>query len=1016
MSLYQLKSQFQDQLRPLSDTLVEHEVTANQVTVTAVLLSVGTAYVIAKPAQQKPILGLLLPTSLFIRMALNAIDGMMAREHGQASKLGAWLNEAGDIIADSALIASLSPHISPIANSKSEFQINLQPISRFITLSVSTELLAIISSQYFKVRANQGPLGKSDRALLLGIIGIVMGTKPSLLTANIAPKSLGLLIQALLIKTCLNRLRFMAELYLLRHPPVARLKSATASVIKPSTVEANSFQANIAVNIQPNITFTPSLTGSLLLANPLAKSASTSTLSLCAARVLSPKLVSIDTASYPSEYDLMPTSLLAAEQKSASALDTDIDTDTDIDIDIDIDTNTNTNTIDTKALDNGQMVNAASFDHSNIDKQSADKPTASRQTAVPDLIAGESCYNAYDGTAIYYRYWLTMPLDTLKNATSALRQVILLHRGHEHSGRLAELGEQFANAGYQVFAWDARGNGRSGGIKDHAKSVTELERDLDDFVQLVIAQTTIAIEDTLIVASSIGAVLAAAWVHDYAPNIRAMILGTPALSIRLYMPFAIPTLKVARTLGLMARVSSYVKAQVLTHDKQAQQAYNADPLISSSISTDLLIDTHATGQRLLDDAAAITVPTFILCAGKDYVVDKQAERSFYDAINTATKRWQLYPDSYHAIFHETNKAEVFADCIEFAAQVFSTTTATTDLRSAHLSSASKDKVDRLAIKPFNANFAITRFAMQKFGKVSSAIATGLEHGFDSGNSLDHVYYNQPSGKGGLGKAVDKFYLNNIGWQGIRIRREHILELGAHALAEIESKNNYKNKHDDTQGKGDLHQGYQSKPYQSKPYEAKLYQPKLLDIACGHGFYAFDLLTSFAELQAELRDYDTHNIQALQAKAQRLNLGDRVLACQRDAFDPASYQQDNNSEKFDMAIASGVFELFSDNTLPATALTGIYASLKEQGYLLYTNQPWHPEQEFISKTLNNHRGSSWVMRCRSQAEMDQLVDDAGFDKIAMRIDKFGIFTVSLAIKRPVIKDQSLTVGKQQRAAS
>ncbi|MBU5616464.1 alpha/beta fold hydrolase [Psychrobacter sp. TAE2020] len=982
MSLYQLKSQFQDQLRPLSNTLVEHEVTANQVTVTAVLLSVGTAYVIAKPAQQKPILRLLLPTSLFIRMALNAIDGMMAREHGQASKLGAWLNEAGDIIADSALIASLSPHISPIANSKSEFQVYSQPISRFITLSVSTELLAIISSQYFKVRANQGPLGKSDRALLLGVIGIVMGTKPSLLTANIALKSLGLLIQALLIKTCLNRLRFMAELYLLRNPPVARLKSATASVIKPSTVEANSFKANIAVNIQPNITFTPSLTGSLLLANPLAKFASTSTLSSCAARVLSPKLVSIDTASYPSEYDLMPTSLLAAEQKSASAFDIDIDTDT--------------NAIDAKALGNGQIVN----------DPSTDKPTASRQTAVPDLIAGESCYNAYDGTAIYYRYWLTMPLDTLKNATSALRQVILLHRGHEHSGRLAELGEQFANAGYQVFAWDARGNGRSGGIKDHAKSVTELERDLDDFVQLVIGQTTIAIEDTLIVASSIGAVLAAAWVHDYAPNIRAMILGTPALSIRLYMPFAIPTLKVARTLGLMARVSSYVKAQVLTHDKQAQQAYNADPLISSSISTDLLIDTHATGQRLLDDAAAITVPTFILCAGKDYVVDKQAERSFYDAINTATKRWQLYPDSYHAIFHETNKAEVFADCIEFAAQVFSTTTATTDLRSAHLSSASKDKVDRLAIKPFNANFAITRFAMQKFGKVSSAIATGLEHGFDSGNSLDHVYYNQPSGKGGLGKAVDKFYLNNIGWQGIRIRREHILELGAHALAEIELKNNYKNKYDDTQGKVDLHQRYQSKPY----------QPKLLDIACGHGFYAFDLLTSFAELQAELRDYDTHNIQALQAKAQRLNLGDRVLACQRDAFDPASYQQDNNSEKFDMAIASGVFELFSDNTLPATALTGIYASLKEQGYLLYTNQPWHPEQEFISKTLNNHRGSSWVMRCRSQAEMDQLVDDAGFDKIAMRIDKFGIFTVSLAIKRSVIKDQSLTVGKQQQAAS
>ena len=572
-----------------------------------------------------------------------------------------------------------------------------------------------------------------------------------------------------------------------------------------------------------------------------------------------------------------------------------------------------------------------------------------------------------------------MPLEAIKQISqqhTQQRQVILLHRGHEHSGRLEELGQQFAAAGYQVFAWDARGNGRSGGIKDHAESVTELERDLNDFVQLVVAQTGIAIDDTLLIASSIGAVLAAAWVHDYAPNIRGMILGTPALKIRLYLPFAIPSLKVARALGLMSRVSSYVKAQVLTHDKDAQHAYNADPLISNSISTDLLIDTHATGQRLLDDAGAITVPTFVLCAGKDYVVDKQAERDFYDAINTTTKRWQLYPDSYHAIFHETNKADVFADCIEFAEQVFSTDVKASDLSAAHLNSASKDKVDRLAIKPFNPSFAITRFAIQKFGHVSDAIATGLAHGFDSGHSLDHVYYNQPSGQNKFGQAVDKFYLNNIGWQGIRIRREHILELTRQALADIENKNQN---------------------------SAKSYQPRLLDIASGYGFYAFDLLTEFADLHAELRDYEQHNIQALQSKAQQLEITDRVIACQKDAFDPASYvneQKETGSAdetKFDIAIASGVFELFSDNMLPTTALAGIYDSLKSGGYLLYTNQPWHPEQEFISKTLNNHRGSSWVMRCRSQAEMDQLVENAGFQKIAMRIDRFGIFTVSLAIK-------------------
>ena len=919
MSLYQLKTQFQDQLRPISDTLVERKCTANQVTVSAIVLSVGTAYVIAKPATENQRLWLLLPTSLFIRMSLNVIDGMMAREHGQASKLGAILNEAGDIIADTALLASLMPHVTNSQSQVSATELstnhlstnnllaNQRHIINFILLSMSTELLAIASDAVLGDRANQGPLGKSDRAFILGVFGAFMGSKASLSLSPIKIGQLCLLTEALLIKTCLNRLRYMANLYLMRQPPV--LRSDLNILPSPQSKHQSSSQSNI----------------------------------------------------FESKFDdLTSPAFLHHSSVKASLLESKI------------------------------MVS--------INKNNEDAPkhvTNATDSSKQAVINGESCYNAYDGTAIYYRYWLTMPLEEIKKSKQQhiqQRQVILLHRGHEHSGRLAELGQQFAMAGYQVFAWDARGNGRSGGIKDHAESVTQLERDLDGFVQLVIGKTGIAIEDTLIVASSIGAVLAAAWVHDYAPNIRGMILGTPALRIRLYMPFAIPSLKVARTLGLMSRVSSYVKAQVLTHDKEAQQAYNSDPLISNSISTDLLIDTHAAGQRLLDDAGAITVPTFVLCAGKDYVVDKQAERQFYEAINTSVKRWQLYPDSYHAIFHETNKADIFDDCINFAEQVFSTEVKALDLRTAHLNSASKDKVDRLAIKPFNPSFAITRFAMQKFGHVSDAIATGLEHGFDSGHSLDHVYYNQPSGQNKFGQAVDKFYLSNIGWQGIRIRREHILELAREALAAIKLAN-------------------QNQVNQNSPDES--YQPKLLDIASGHGFYAFDLLTEFESLHAELRDYEIYNIQALQAKAEQLEIADRVITCQKDAFDPASYsntQKESGNIKnlddknFDIAIASGVFELFSDNTLPATALTGIYDSLKADGYLIYTNQPWHPEQELISKTLNNHRGSSWVMRCRSQAEMDQLVEGAGFKKVAMRIDKFGIFTVSLAIKVATSNDE------------
>ncbi len=129
------------------------------------------------------------------------------------------------------------------------------------------------------------------------------------------------------------------------------------------------------------------------------------------------------------------------------------------------------------------------------------------------------------------------------------------------------------------------------------------------------------------------------------------------------------------------------------------------------------------------------------------------------------------------------------------------------------------------------------------------------------------------------------------------------------------------------------------------------------------------------------------------KASQQELSHRVVVHQKNAFEASSYQ----SSDIDVAIASGIFELFSDNTLVQTALAGIHTELAEGGYLIYTNQPWHPEQEFIGKTLNSHQGKDWVMRCRSQSEMDQLVLGAGFRKIDMRIDEFGIFSVSLAIK-------------------
>jgi hypothetical protein len=78
-----------------------------------------------------------------------------------------------------------------------------------------------------------------------------------------------------------------------------------------------------------------------------------------------------------------------------------------------------------------------------------------------------------------------------------------------------------------------------------------------------------------------------------------------------------------------------------------------------------------------------------------------------------------------------------------------------------------------------------------------------------------------------------------------------------------------------------------------------------------------------------------------------------------------------------------------------SLRGVADAVEPDGHLIYTNQPWHPQLNFIANVLTNREGKAWVMRCRTQAEMDDLVRAAGFTKIAQTSERQGIFTVSLA---------------------
>lgn len=164
LSIYGLKPKFQALLRPFVNWLAGVGVAANQVTILALVLSLGTGAAIAWTHGGRTLL--LLPAVLFVRMALNAIDGMLAREHNQKSALGAVLNELGDVVADAGLYLPLA--VVP------DFDSRL--VTGVVLLAILTEMTGVIGIQIGASRRYDGPFGKSDRAFVFGLLGLLVGS------------------------------------------------------------------------------------------------------------------------------------------------------------------------------------------------------------------------------------------------------------------------------------------------------------------------------------------------------------------------------------------------------------------------------------------------------------------------------------------------------------------------------------------------------------------------------------------------------------------------------------------------------------------------------------------------------------------------------------------------------------------------------------------------------------------------------------------------------------------------
>ncbi|WGK58226.1 bifunctional alpha/beta hydrolase/class I SAM-dependent methyltransferase [Pantoea sp. SS70] len=575
----------------------------------------------------------------------------------------------------------------------------------------------------------------------------------------------------------------------------------------------------------------------------------------------------------------------------------------------------------------------------------------------------EGSFSTSDGESLYFRHWPAQDAQSKK-------VIVLFHRGHEHSGRLQHVVDELLMPDAHFYAWDARGHGHSPGERGYSPSLARSVQDVDEFVRFVAEQARVSIEDIVVIAQSVGAVLVATWVHDYAPKIRGMVLASPAFKVKLYVPFARTGLAMLQRIRGLFYVNSYVKGKFLSHDPERIRSFEQDKFITRQIAVNILLDLYKTAERIVADSAAITVPTQLLISGDDFVVHTKPQKKFYQGLRSAIKEQHILPGFYHDTLGEKDRQLAFDKMKPFIEQLYHAAPYTFDYSHEDQWSPGADAYRELQAPPKRCSlqgvsYASLSFGMKTIGRLSKGMRLGYETGFDSGSTLDYVYRNTAEGTGIIGRIIDRQYLNSIGWRGIRMRKENIQQMIAQAVAKLQEHN---------------------------------LPIRVVDIAAGHGRYVLDALEKQPGIESILlRDYSDLNVEKGQAMIEARQLGHLAQFKKGNAFDYDSLA--TLAPAPTLGIVSGLYELFPSNQLIKTSLAGLAAAIPPGGVLVYTGQPWHPQLKTIAWTLTSHQnGIPWLMRVRSQKEMDTLVEEAGFEKCHQLIDEFGIFTVSLAVRK------------------
>ncbi|MGP3970999.1 class I SAM-dependent methyltransferase family protein [Streptomyces sp. 6N223] len=250
------------------------------------------------------------------------------------------------------------------------------------------------------------------------------------------------------------------------------------------------------------------------------------------------------------------------------------------------------------------------------------------------------------------------------------------------------------------------------------------------------------------------------------------------------------------------------------------------------------------------------------------------------------------------------------------------------------------------------------------GRTSEGIRIGYRHGFDSGSMLDYVYVNRSRGLLGVGRLIDRVYLNAVGWRAIRARGALLRRT---LRAEIDRR-----------------------PGRTV---------RILDVAAGPGRYLLDLLDGYPADRVSVVCRDLAVMGLAQGRALARQRGLANIRYERgDALDPKPPEPGEAGEAGeapDVIVVSGLYELLLDDETIRASMARLRGLLAPGGALVFTTQTRHPQLEFIANVLPNRNGDLWRMTCRPVAETEQWARLAGFPEVVSEHEEVGLFTVSTA---------------------